>query len=78
MRIIRPETIEADSSNYERAKVTKRQVKKFKLPDLNKCYQINIPDLRVTFYPRTLKRMKVKLQELKKLYPDREIICKEK
>jgi len=78
MKLLTSDNIEADSSSYERAKISKRQVKKFKSPDLNKCYQINIPGLRLTFYPRTLKRMNAKLKELKKQYPDQEIICKEK
>jgi hypothetical protein len=78
MKLLLSDTIEADSSAYERAKITKRQVKKFKSPDLNKCYQINIPDLRLTYYCRSVKRMNAKLKELKKQYPETEIICKEK
>lgn len=78
MKLLLSDNIEADSSSYERAKITKRQVRKFKSPDLNKCYQINIPDLRVTYYCRSVKRMKAKLSELKKQYPQNEIICKEK
>ena len=77
MKLLFSETIEADSSAYERAKITKRQVKKLRSPDLKKCHTINVPGLRLTYYCRSLRRLRAKLKELKKLYPDYELICKE-
>ena len=78
MKLLLSDNIEADSSAYERAKISKRQVKKLRSPDLNKCYTITVPGLRLTFYCRSIKRMKAKLSELKKQYPETKIICKEK
>jgi len=77
MKLLFSETIEADSSAYERAKISKRQVKKLRSPDLNKCHTITVPGLRLTYYCRSLRRLRVKVKELKKLYPEFELICKE-
>ena len=77
MKLLLSDNIEADSSAYERAKISKRQVKKLRSPDLNKCHTINVPGLRLTYYCRSLRRLRAKISELKRSYPDFELICKE-
>ena len=72
-----PDTIPAQASNYVRRKIMTEQIRKLrKSPDISQMYSIHVPALRATFYPPTLKRYKAKIQELIKIHPDYDLICK--
>jgi hypothetical protein len=56
----------AQTSSFERAKVTKERVKRIKSPDTSKMIKLEVPGLRATFYFRNKAKLKMKIAQLKK------------
>jgi hypothetical protein len=70
------EIIQANTPVYQRHRIMKSQVKRFKSPKLSGMYTVAIPELRITYYIKTAKRYKAKIAALIKANPERMLICK--
>jgi hypothetical protein len=54
----------ANTSNFERARITKVQLRKVKSPDTSKMLSISVPDIRAIFYFNKKTNMKRKIKQL--------------
>jgi hypothetical protein len=70
-----PDPIPADAGDYLRRTIMRDQVQRLrKSPDTSLMYSIEVPALRIKYFQRTLKRHKLRISELRKLYPQYELI----
>ena len=59
------ESEKANLSNREINKIMKTKVKKLKSPDTDKMIALNVPHIRATFFFKSKKALKRKIEQLK-------------
>jgi hypothetical protein len=59
------DTFQAQTPGWERHRLTKSQISRFKSPDVKKLTAIEVPTMRAIFYPATKKSLKRKIAQLK-------------